>query len=71
MSMFINSNKNLFIILFFSIFFLIGVFVFSDYGLSIDEDNTRILGFISLENISTMLYVSQCIYLVIEKFDLL
>ena len=51
MSMFINSNKNLFIILFFSIFFLIGVFVFSDYGLSIDEDNTRILGFISLENI--------------------
>ena len=51
MSVFLNSNKNLFTLLFFLIFFLIGIFIFSDYGLSIDEDNTRLIGFLSLEHI--------------------
>ena len=48
---FLNSNKNLFTFLFFLIFFLIGIYIFQDYGISIDEDNTRILGFLSLEHI--------------------
>ena len=45
----INSNKNLIIFLFFSIFLLFGIFIFPDYGISIDEDNTRIHGLLSLE----------------------
>ena len=51
MPVFLNSNKKLFTILFFLIFFLIGIFIFSDYGISIDEDNTRMVGFLSLEHI--------------------
>ena len=51
MSAFLNSRKNLFTLLFFLIFFLIGVFIFPDYGISIDEDNTRMIGFLSLEHI--------------------
>jgi len=51
MLVFLNSNKNLFTFLFFSIFFLTGILVFADYGISIDEDNTRIIGFLSLESV--------------------
>jgi len=51
MSVFLNSNKNLFTFLFFAIFLLTGIFIFADYGISIDEDNTRVIGFLSLESI--------------------
>ena len=47
----LNSNKNLIIFLFFLIFLLFGTFIFPDYGISIDEDNTRIHGLLSLEYI--------------------
>ena len=59
MQVFLNSNKNLFTLLFFLIFFLIGIFIFSDYGLSIDEDNTRIVGFLSLELIFNIFLPEQ------------
>ena len=49
MSTFLNSNNKLLTFIFFVIFFFIGIFIFPDYGLSIDEDNTRIVGFLSLE----------------------
>ena len=39
------------IFLFFFIFLLVGLSIFKDYGISIDEDNTRIVGFLSLEYI--------------------
>ena len=45
------KKKTLYTFLFFSIFLLFGILIFSDYGISIDEDNTRIVGFLSLENI--------------------
>ena len=51
MLLFLNSNKNFFTFLFFLIFFLIGIFIFPDYGISIDEDETRIYGFISLKTV--------------------
>ena len=51
MNLLLNINKKIYEILFFLIFFLIGIFIFKDYGISIDEDNTRIIGFLSLENI--------------------
>ena len=51
MPAFLNSSKNFFTLLFFLIFFLIGVYIFPDYGISIDEDNTRMIGFLSLEYI--------------------
>ena len=47
----LNLNQKLTTFLFFLIFFLIGIFLFRDYGISIDEDNTRIVGFLSLEYI--------------------
>ena len=49
MTAFLNSNKKLFTFLFFLTFFLIGFFIFPDYGIPIDEDNTRIVGFLNLE----------------------
>ena len=51
MTAFLNSNKKLFTFLFFLTFFLIGLFIFPDYGIPIDEDNTRIVGFLNLESI--------------------
>ena len=51
MPAFLNSSKNFLTLLFFLIFFLIGVYIFPDYGISIDEDNTRMIGFLSLEYI--------------------
>ena len=48
---FFNLNKKKFTLTFFLIFFLIGIYVFSDYGISIDEDETRIVGFSSLQYI--------------------
>ena len=45
------SKKNLLILFYFSIILLIGIFIFKDYGISIDEDNRRINGFVSLKYI--------------------
>ena len=52
---FSNSKKKIFTSAFFLIFFIIGVFSFSDYGISIDEDNTRISGFVSLKYVFEIL----------------
>ena len=43
------KNQNIFLILIFFIIFVIGSMVFSDYGISIDEDNSRLNGFVSLK----------------------
>ena len=51
MLFFSNPNKKKFTFLFFLTFFLIGIFIFPDYGISIDEDETRIYGFISLKTV--------------------
>ena len=51
MLLFINKNRNLFIYLFFVSLFIIGIFIFSDYGLSVDDDNSRANGFVSLKHI--------------------
>ena len=48
---FLNLNKNLFALIFFIIFLISGIFIFPNYGISIDEDNTRINGFASLKYI--------------------
>ena len=43
------KNQNIFLILIFFIIFVIGSMIFSDYGISIDEDNSRLNGFVSLK----------------------
>ena len=48
---FFKLNKHIYILVFFLIFFLTGIFIVSQYGISIDEDKTRIVGFVSLEYI--------------------
>ena len=45
----LTKNKKIFLILFFSIIFIIGSLIYSDYGISIDEDNSRVNGFVSLK----------------------
>lgn len=51
MLLFINKNRNIFIYLFFLSLFIVGIFIFSDYGLSVDDDNSRVNGFVSLKYI--------------------
>ena len=51
MPVLLNLHKKYFTFLFFMLFFFTGIFVFSDYGMSIDEDNTRVVGFLSLKSI--------------------
>ena len=46
-----NLHKKYFTFLFFMVFFFTGIFVFSDYGISIDEDDTRFVGFLSLKTV--------------------
>tara|TARA_B110000967_G_C18858753_1_gene548701 strand:- start:75 stop:1700 length:1626 start_codon:yes stop_codon:yes gene_type:complete len=54
--MFNSINRNKILILFFFFFlFLVGLFVFDDYGIGIDEDNSRINGFVSLKYIFEIL----------------
>ena len=45
------SKKNLIILFYFFVVLVIGIFIFKDYGISIDEDNRRINGFVSLKYI--------------------
>ena len=48
---YLNSKKYFIISLYFFTLLTVGLFTFSDYGISIDEDNTRINGFVSLKYI--------------------
>ena len=48
---FLPKKENIFLILTFLIIFVIGSIVFSDYGISIDEDNSRVNGFVTLKYI--------------------
>ena len=48
---YLDSKKYFIISLYFITLFTVGLFTFSDYGISIDEDNTRINGFVSLKYI--------------------
>ena len=43
------KNENIFLIFIFFIIFITGSLIFSDYGISIDEDNSRVNGFVSLK----------------------
>ncbi len=43
------KNENIFLIFIFFIIFITGSSIFSDYGISIDEDNSRLNGFVSLK----------------------
>ena len=44
-------NEKFITFLFFFIFFVLGSLIFNDYGISIDEDNSRLNGFVSLKYI--------------------
>jgi hypothetical protein len=45
------NKENIFIFFFFLILLITGTCLFSDYGISIDEDNSRVNGFVSLKYI--------------------
>ena len=51
MYIFIKENKQKFVFLFFGILFSIGIAFYDDYGIALDEDNSRINGFVSLKYI--------------------
>ena len=44
-----NLREKIFIFLLFLIIFLIGLTTYQDFGIGIDEDNSRINGFVSLK----------------------
>ena len=46
---FFRNNKYYFPSLFFLLFFFLGINIYQDYGISIDEDNTRVNGFVGLK----------------------
>ena len=46
-----TDNKKIFLIFIFFSIFMIGSLIYSDYGISIDEDNSRLNGFVSLKYI--------------------
>ena len=49
--MYSKNHKKILLIFFYCFTGLIGLLIFDDYGTSIDHDNIRIVGFLSLENI--------------------
>jgi len=57
----LKTNKKYFTLIFFFIFFVLGFYVYPDYGISIDEDNTRIIGLISLKNIFALFSTNYAI----------
>ena len=48
---FFKINKINYTYIFFILFFIVGFNIYKDYGISIDEDNTRINGFVGLKYI--------------------
>ena len=46
---FSKFNNNYITYVFFLLFFIVGFNIYKDYGISIDEDNTRINGFVGLK----------------------
>lgn len=51
MLIFLKNNKSYYIYILFFILFVAGFNIYKDYGISIDEDNTRINGFVGLRYI--------------------
>ena len=51
----LKNNKNLLVFFYFLLLLSIGLIVYDDYGISIDEDNTRIKGFVALRYIFDLL----------------
>ena len=52
----LNTKNNLIIFIYFFIICSIGILSFSDYGISTDEHDTRITGFVSLKYIFTIFF---------------
>ena len=50
-----KSKQKLVLVIFFSFIFFLGTIIFNDYGISIDEDNSRFNGFVSLQYILSLL----------------
>ena len=46
-----QSKQKLIFLIFFSFIFFLGTIIFNDYGISIDEDNSRVNGFVTLKYI--------------------
>ena len=56
---YLDSKKYFIISLYFFTLLTVGLFTFQDYGISIDEDNTRINGFVSLKYIFEIFFPNQ------------
>ena len=55
----LSKNVNNFLLcIFYVLIIILSSFIFKDYGISIDEDNVRIIGFLALENIYNFFDIS-------------
>ena len=64
----IKENKEKFVFLFFALLFFIGLTIFRDYGIALDEDNSRINGFVSLKYIF-QIFLPDKIHLINEIIE--
>ena len=51
--------NNYLLYFFYASIILLSFYIFKDYGISIDEDNVRIVGFLALENIYNFFDLGQ------------
>ena len=56
-----NIKNNLLIYIFFTIYLIIGLIIYRDFGISFDENLHRINGFIALKYISNLLTLKSTI----------
>ena len=66
---YINKHSNKILILLFSVFFLVGILSFKDYGISIDEEFQRFSGFYWLNYVVQFMPFENLKEIVSNKFD--
>lgn len=53
---YLNFNKKLLVFIYFFLLLIVSIIIYPDFGISIDEDNTRINGFVTLKYICEIFY---------------
>ena len=66
---YINKHSNKILILLFSVFFLVGILSFKDYGISIDEEFQRFSGFYWLNYVVQFMPFENLKEIVSNKFN--
>ena len=63
-----NFNKKLLVLSYFFLLLIVGLFIYPDFGISLDEDNTRINGFVTFKYICEI-FLPEIIYKIDNIID--